>query len=422
MSGPSAIALRPSQATPPAPLLSSARLLLRKCSCGGSAGVSGECAECGKRRLSRRRAAGLADTAQVPPAVYDVLRAPGQSLDGATRGFMESRFGHDFSRVRIHTNMQSAGSADAVNALAYTVGNDIVFAARQYAPATASGRELLAHELAHVVQQEGAAAGVGPLRIAETNGPEEARADRAAQAALAGGASPPVHQALGPSAQPMLSRRVVASRVHCAGGSDGAPADPVADLTAIVDRAEGLARGASGLLTFTAALMTTDVRAEGSSVETAFGDRFGLPLEVKGGFLNRMSGTVRPSFEIAWAEEMELMARRYELIADMLGRGFVHYLCMSTTRTFGGCTITDCSSDAWACTGVNAIFLCPGFWAGDPGTGSTLLIHETAHMMWESVGHGARGSGGNFRHAECYASFVADLFNLAPGGPECPVT
>jgi hypothetical protein len=79
---------------------------------------------------------------------------------------MEPQFGHDFSRVRIHGDATAAESATAVNALAYTVGRDIVFAADQYAPATAAGRRLLAHELTHVVQQGGAATDLHHLRPA----------------------------------------------------------------------------------------------------------------------------------------------------------------------------------------------------------------------------------------------------------------
>jgi hypothetical protein len=77
----------------------------------------------------------------------------GQPLDLATRTFMEPRFGRSFSRVRIHTGERAAESAKAVNALAYTLGSDIVFARNQFAPQTRAGRELLAHELTHVVQQ-----------------------------------------------------------------------------------------------------------------------------------------------------------------------------------------------------------------------------------------------------------------------------
>jgi Domain of unknown function (DUF4157) len=67
---------------------------------------------------------------------------------------MEPRFGHDFSKVRVHTDAEAAESAQAVNALAYTVGRDVVFGAGQYAPQTSEGRRLLAHELTHVVQQQ----------------------------------------------------------------------------------------------------------------------------------------------------------------------------------------------------------------------------------------------------------------------------
>jgi hypothetical protein len=91
-----------------------------------------------------------------PPIVHDVVRAPGQSLDPATRTFMEPRFGHDFSRVRVHTDAIAAQSAREVHAHAYTVGRNIVFAAGQYKPGTREGRQLLAHELAHVTQQEAA--------------------------------------------------------------------------------------------------------------------------------------------------------------------------------------------------------------------------------------------------------------------------
>src|SRR5688572_11541831 len=65
----------------------------------------------------------------VPPIVHDVLRSSGQSLDANTRAFMEPRFGHDFSGVRVHADAQAAESARAVSALAYTVGRDVVFGA-----------------------------------------------------------------------------------------------------------------------------------------------------------------------------------------------------------------------------------------------------------------------------------------------------
>jgi len=98
-----------------------------------------------------------ADTAgtgvEAPRAVTNVVNSPGAPLAAATRDFMEPRFGHDFSDVRVHTDPPAAESATSVKASAYTVGRHIVFGAGQYAPNTAGGRVLLAHELTHVVQQ-----------------------------------------------------------------------------------------------------------------------------------------------------------------------------------------------------------------------------------------------------------------------------
>ncbi len=103
----------------------------------------------------QRKESSVAAPITAPPIVHDVLRAPGHPLDAATRAFMEPRFGQDFSGVRVHTDAQAAASARAVHAHAYTVGKDVAFAEGQFAPGTAVGKRLLAHELAHVVQQQG---------------------------------------------------------------------------------------------------------------------------------------------------------------------------------------------------------------------------------------------------------------------------
>ena len=91
---------------------------------------------------------------KVPSVVHEVLNAPGQQLDRETRDFMESRFGHDFSQVRVHTDTKAAESSKAIHALAYTVGHNLVFSTGQYKPQTFKGRSLIAHELAHVLQQK----------------------------------------------------------------------------------------------------------------------------------------------------------------------------------------------------------------------------------------------------------------------------
>jgi hypothetical protein len=103
--------------------------------------------------LLMRKAVNESTPLTAPPIVDDVLAESGGPLDAATRGFMESRFGHDFSRVRVHTDARAAESARAVHASAYTVGNHLVFAAGTYQPSTSAGQRLLAHELVHTIQQ-----------------------------------------------------------------------------------------------------------------------------------------------------------------------------------------------------------------------------------------------------------------------------
>jgi outer membrane protein OmpA-like peptidoglycan-associated protein len=93
---------------------------------------------------------------EVPPSVQEALASSGQLLEAETRTFMEARFGYDFGQVRVHIDRGAAQSAREMNALAYTVGQDVVFGAGQYAPRTVEGQKLLAHELAHTLQQEGA--------------------------------------------------------------------------------------------------------------------------------------------------------------------------------------------------------------------------------------------------------------------------
>jgi hypothetical protein len=89
----------------------------------------------------------------IPPILQEALARPGQPLDAVTRLQMERRFGHDFSQVRVHTDPAAAISARAVGARAYTFGREICFGEQQYNPRTRDGTYLLAHELAHVVQQ-----------------------------------------------------------------------------------------------------------------------------------------------------------------------------------------------------------------------------------------------------------------------------
>ncbi|GEM_PF-3132149 len=126
-------------------------------SVAGGGTVQRKCASCEEEAGNiQRKAEGGSHAGEAPPIVHDVLSSSGQPLEPATRAFMEPRFGHDFSNIRVHAGEKAARSARAVNARAYTVGRDVVFGHGQYAPSTSAGAQLLAHELAHSVQQGGA--------------------------------------------------------------------------------------------------------------------------------------------------------------------------------------------------------------------------------------------------------------------------
>lgn len=181
-------------------------ILQRKCTaCNTHTTAGDKCDECKKGSL-QRKSSNSSEISEVPPIVHEVLNSSGQPLDKSTRSFFESRFSHNFSKipvssapqqmsysslsvgepasvfeqeadhvadsvmqtsstnegqggkldlsqVRIHNDERAAQSASAVNALAYTVGNNIVFGAGQFAPTTHPGQRLIAHELTHVLQQ-----------------------------------------------------------------------------------------------------------------------------------------------------------------------------------------------------------------------------------------------------------------------------
>ena len=118
-----------------------------------------------------------------------VLRSPGQALDLETRAFMEPRFGHDFSRVRVHTDAKAAESTRAMNARAYTIERDVVFGAERYAPGSKQGSRLLAHELAHVVQQSRGGGGLEAEPRAKTVA-EQITLGQPITSAMIGGAPP----------------------------------------------------------------------------------------------------------------------------------------------------------------------------------------------------------------------------------------
>lgn len=166
-------------------------LLQRKCACGQHTHAGDGCTKCKKKRMKLQGRASAPSPYQgegsergsygegrrAPHIVHEVLRSPGQPLDAETRAYMEPRFGQDFSQVRVHTDAKAAESARAVNALAYAVGQDIVFGATKHQPSTPTGLGLLVHELAHTVQQGGSHRPGAHLRVGRENSPEERQAE-----------------------------------------------------------------------------------------------------------------------------------------------------------------------------------------------------------------------------------------------------
>lgn len=148
----------------------SAALLQRACGC----------AKNDDQKLRRRATAAAPQAGLAPPIVHSVLRGSGGALDERARPLAERILGPDFARVRIHTDARAAESASAVGALAYTVGPHIVFGSGRFAPGTAEGDHLLAHELAHVAQQRDAVIPAA-LSIGAPDSAFEHQADRVAR-------------------------------------------------------------------------------------------------------------------------------------------------------------------------------------------------------------------------------------------------
>ena len=144
-----------------------------------------KCDSCRKKKKPILQRSAIGSTPElVPPIVHEVLRSPGEPLDRGTRAFMEPRFGHDFSQVRVHTDDKAAESADAVSALAYTVQKHIVFGAGQYDPQSVYGQKLFAHELVHTIQQNARGNSISTsqeLSIKEPNSASESEAEMASR-------------------------------------------------------------------------------------------------------------------------------------------------------------------------------------------------------------------------------------------------
>lgn len=180
----------------------------RQCTCGQHVLGGGLCSDCKKKAARLQRKKGdhapfgedVDVDAEVDAAMEVLEQSQGQALDSRARSFMEARFRQDFSQVRVHTGTAAEKSTRAVNALAFTVGHDIVFAPHQYAPTTARGTALLAHELTHVVQQAGSRAAPSAKAISEPSDAAEREADSVAHRIMSGARARPLEITRAPDA------------------------------------------------------------------------------------------------------------------------------------------------------------------------------------------------------------------------------
>jgi peptidoglycan/xylan/chitin deacetylase (PgdA/CDA1 family) len=147
-----------------------------------------KCSDCDEEdeRLRRMPTSGARNDTTIPAAVHDTLATSGRPLDVETRAFFEPRFGSDFGDVRVHDDVLADASARSVNAIAYTVGQHVVFRQGTLSPETSDGKRLLAHELTHVVQQRQASPRVAPLDSEPESSAFEREARRSATSVLWG--------------------------------------------------------------------------------------------------------------------------------------------------------------------------------------------------------------------------------------------
>ncbi len=174
---------------------------VHRCACGGIVGPAGECSACRAKRLAGQ------------------TRSSGRPLERPVRSDMERRFGHDFSNVRIHADAEAGHVAESANAAAFTIGQNIVFAGGRFAPSTQVGSKLLAHELAHTVQQRNAIAGT----TIETSTPH---AESEARVAAAGASVGRVTTSLSPVASLSLAKQDPTTPTTPAIGAGGTTTSP----------------------------------------------------------------------------------------------------------------------------------------------------------------------------------------------------
>lgn len=299
------------------------------------------------------------------------LKGGGRPLPTSARAFFESRMGADFSGVRVHTDSQSANTARALNARAFTHGSNIAFSANQYSPTSREGKHLLAHELTHVIQQQSAR-----------------------------------------SLAPSIQRKIYSRKFHC--NKEEAKETEITRGTPLkaVQTAE---KEAIKLLTTAINRLKTARRktlkpdnldpAISDDVAKGFQDLLGLDATLRTNWINEGEERTVP-----------VIIRRLEIVRDLLDSGWIHYHCFSPK----------CNSEdyAYAYPGEFHNYLCRKFWGPNVHERAATIIHEALHMSFKKISDSREGGFLNLYRAACYSRLIFLLNGIAaPPGTKngCPI-
>jgi Domain of unknown function (DUF4157) len=332
-----------------APVSAAPPVLQRKCAaCGSKTSPAAPCGSCAAEP-SEDRANGL---------VRSALAGPARPLEPAFRSRMEGRFGEDLSGVRVHSDAAAGEAARAVGAAAFTLGERIVFQPQHYR-SDGGGRRLIAHELAHVLQQRAGASGVqampaGRLRVGAADDPLEREADRIADAALAADGAPPGRVSAAPAEATIRRQQPPAAPAPAAPAAQPEPLDLTPDQRLLLQPA---ARAAA-------------VRTQVAMFRT----RGIVPPGQEGGTASRARNLARTMFQ--WPDP------NMEQIGDILGN-MAHRL-MNPNVKVAAAGDTRCTTwEAFVIGNRPPIILCPSFFAATntEEQRTRTLIHEAAHAV-----------------------------------------
>jgi len=302
-------------------------------------------------------------------------RGAGSFLGNDSRNFMETRIGSDFSQVKIHTDANAVQLSRALNAQAFTVGNDIYFNEGKYNPNSTDGKHLLAHELTHTVQQGG------------------------------------------------VQRKMINRLINCPANQNSSPNSPSSVLTEAKTRAATMALATSILL------FIDSVTLSGGTFNSYL-ERFGIPPRASNKYANRFGGGGQfTNVDRAIVRELNKLSDRFKRVGNFLS-GTIHFVCSGTnTITVGNCTHT-CGTNAMAAscaTGTHGrrIAICSGFWAlASKEQRGAVIIHEAMHMLFRfgdrDIAPFANTPRRRAREPECYAGLAGDVYGASTGDPSCP--